>query len=143
MGCIQIKEQGQAHGPLVAVAAEERPFDKQRVSVPVESHMAIVHARGIAVKSPDARTRRAGDLQGALDRFDAPQTADEVRWFEKRGRGFALHITPLEVATAFDAFREQVDAAWLFTSATLSVRGDFRHFTDRMGLQDAATLQLD
>ena len=67
----------------------------------------------------------------------------EVRWYEQRGRGFALHITPLEVATAFDAFREQVDAAWLFTSATLSVRGDFRHFTDRMGLQDAATLQLD
>ena len=50
---------------------------------------------------------------------------------------------PRVLAPLFDAFREQVDAAWLFTSATLSVRGDFRHFTDRMGLQDAATLQLD
>jgi len=31
----------------------------------------------------------------------------------------------------------------VFTSATLSVSGDFTHFTDRMGLADADTLQLD
>ena len=31
------------------------------------ARVAIVHARGLAVNSHDARTRRAGDLQGALD----------------------------------------------------------------------------
>ena len=31
------------------------------------AHVAFVHARGLAVNSPDARTRRAGDLQGSLD----------------------------------------------------------------------------
>ncbi len=31
------------------------------------AHVAIVHARGLAVNSPDPRTRRAGDLQGSLD----------------------------------------------------------------------------
>ena len=31
------------------------------------AHVAIVHARGLAVNNHDARTRRAGDLQGALD----------------------------------------------------------------------------
>jgi len=36
-----------------------------------------------------------------------------------------------------------MDAAWLFTSATLSVGSDFRHFTTQMGLEDAETLQLD
>jgi len=91
----------------------------------------------------DGCLERLRAVQLAFDRFDAAEGEGEVRWYEQRGRGFALHITPLEVATAFDAFREQVDAAWLFTSATLSVRGDFRHFTDRMGLRDAATLQLD
>ena len=91
----------------------------------------------------DGCLERLRAMQSAFDRFDAAEGEGEVRWYEQRGRSFALHITPLEVATAFDAFREQVDAAWLFTSATLSVRGDFRHFTDRMGLQDAATLQLD
>ncbi len=31
------------------------------------AHVAFVHARGLAVNSPDGRTRRAGDLQGSLD----------------------------------------------------------------------------
>jgi hypothetical protein len=31
------------------------------------AHTAIVQARSIALSSPDARTRRAGDLRGALD----------------------------------------------------------------------------
>jgi len=86
---------------------------------------------------------RLGELQSRLDRFDSKQADDEVRWFEKRGRGFVLHITPLEVSSMFNDFREKADAAWLFTSATLSVGGDFSHFTTRMGLEDAATLQLD
>ncbi len=91
----------------------------------------------------DACIERLREMQLRFDRFDASEAGDEVRWFEKRGRGFVLHITPLEVASVFNDFRETVDATWLFTSATLSVRGDFSHFTGQMGLADAATLQLD
>jgi ATP-dependent DNA helicase DinG len=94
-------------------------------------------------RSMDACIERLTELQATLDRFDKEQTADEVRWFEKRGRGFALHITPLEVSGVFNDFREMADAAWIFTSATLAVRGDFSHFTTQMGLDDASTLQLD
>jgi len=86
---------------------------------------------------------RMKELQLRLDRFDSGNSTGEVRWFEKRGRGFAIHITPLEVSGAFNEFREKMDAAWLFTSATLSVGSDFRHFTTQMGLEDAETLQLD
>jgi len=86
---------------------------------------------------------RMKELQLRLDRFDAGHSTGEVRWFEKRGRGFAIHITPLEVSVAFNEFREKMDAAWLFTSATLSVGSDFRHFTTQMGLEEAGTLQLD
>jgi ATP-dependent DNA helicase DinG len=91
----------------------------------------------------DGCIERLREMQARLDHFDSNQSDEEVRWFEKRGRGFALHITPLEVSSLFNGFREKADAAWLFTSATLSVRGDFSHFTATMGLQDAATLQLD
>jgi len=95
-------------------------------------------ARGL-----DGCIDRLKELQTRLDRFDAPQRPEEVRWFEKRGKGFALHITPLEVSQVFNEFRAMADAAWVFTSATLSVRGDFSHFTGQMGLDDAETLQLD
>jgi ATP-dependent DNA helicase DinG len=91
----------------------------------------------------DACIDRLQSLREQFDRFDAPAADGEVRWFERRGKGFALHITPLEVASMFNAFRERLDSAWLFTSATMAVRGDFSHFTRRMGLDDAQTLQLD
>ncbi len=91
----------------------------------------------------DSCVDRARELHACLDRFDADSTAAEVRWFERRGRGFALHITPLEVSSAFSAFRESSEAAWLFTSATLAVGGDFNHFSRQLGLEDAETLQLD
>jgi ATP-dependent DNA helicase DinG len=94
-------------------------------------------------RAMDGCIERLTELQGRLDRFDSQNTGEEVRWFEKRGQGFAMHITPLEVSGVFNDFRETVDAAWIFTSATLSVRGDFSHFTAQMGLDDAATLQLD
>ena len=109
-----------------------------------------VHALAESVNDMYGRARgmdgcidRLTELQVRLDRFDGEQPAGEVRWFEKRGRGFAIHITPLDVSVPFNAFREKVDAAWLFTSATLAVGEDFRHFTRQMGLEDAQTLLLD
>jgi len=98
---------------------------------------------GGSTRGMDGCIERLAQLQACFDRFDEPVSGNEVRWFERRGRGFALHITPLEVSSVFNAFREVVDAAWLFTSATLAVGGDFRHFTAQMGLADADTLQLD
>jgi len=91
----------------------------------------------------DSCIDRLQALQLQLDRFDAEESSGAVRWFEKRGRGFAIHITPLDVSTPFNAFRDTMDAAWLFTSATLAVGDDFRHFTRQMGLDDAQTLLLD
>ena len=114
---------------------------------------ALDHAIGVLTAESEALEGRARGMDGCIDRlretrlrfdrFDAPDGGDEVRWFERRGRGFILYITPLEVASVFDAFRQQSEAAWVFTSATLSVNGDFSHFTVQMGLHDAATLQLD
>jgi ATP-dependent DNA helicase DinG len=109
-----------------------------------------VHGLADAVDDMYGRARgmdgcidRLKELQLRLDRFDAEQSGGEIRWFEKRGRGFAIHITPLDVSSPFNAFREKMDAAWLFTSATLAVGDDFRHFTQQMGLDDARTLLLD
>lgn len=86
---------------------------------------------------------RVRGLHALLDRFDTPAGPEEVRWYERRGRGLALTITPLQVSEMFSAFREQVEAAWVFASATLAVGEDFSHFTGQMGLEDAKTLQLE
>lgn len=91
----------------------------------------------------DLGIERLRALQASLDRFDAEAAPSEVRWYERRGRGFALHITPLDVTAPLGAFRAASEASWVFTSATLAVGGDFSHFTRQLGLDDARTLQLD
>jgi ATP-dependent DNA helicase DinG len=96
-----------------------------------------------SARGMDGCIDRLAELQARFDRFDSQQAVEEVRWYERRGRGFALNITPLEVSAVFNDFRSKAEAAWIFTSATLSVKSNFSHFTDRMGLDDARTLQLD
>lgn len=68
---------------------------------------------------------------------DAGQGA-EIRWYELSQRGFRLVLTPLSVAAPLAQFREQSRAAWIHTSATLAVAGDFSLFQRRLGLLPVA-----
>jgi ATP-dependent DNA helicase DinG len=125
------------------LAEEPARLALQRLDQAIESLAGAAAELAGSARGMDACIDRLDGLRLSLDRFDAPASGDEVRWFERRGRGFALHITPLQVASIFNAFRETAGAAWLFTSATLAVGDDFSHFVDQMGLEDAATLRLD
>ncbi|WP_424410431.1 ATP-dependent DNA helicase [Pasteurella sp. PK-2025] len=58
-------------------------------------------------------------------------------WYETFGRQFGLHITPLTVADKFGEEMQKRQAAWIFTSATLEVGGNFDHFCQRLGIQHA------
>lgn len=82
--------------------------------------------------------RRVSQLQARLDDFARADAAEEsVRWFETRGRGFALNRTPIDIAAPFQARMRAFAAAWVFVSATLAVGEDFSHFRDRLGLTEA------
>ena len=59
----------------------------------------------------DACIDRARSVQTCLDRFDGLSAEGEVRWYERRGASLAIHITPMEVATAFGEFRQASEAA--------------------------------
>ncbi len=96
-----------------------------------------------ANRGMDACLQRLAEIQSHFDHLDQPVPAAEVRWYERRGRGIAIHTTPLNVSSVFSSFREQLDAAWVFTSATLSVNGCFDHYLQQLGLHDAETLDLD
>ena len=96
-----------------------------------------------ASRGMDACLQRLAEIQAHFDHLDKPVPDTEVRWFERRGRGVSIHTTPLDISNLFSSFCEQLDAAWVFTSATLSVNGGFDHFVRQLGLQDADTLNLD
>lgn len=87
--------------------------------------------------------QRAERLYQALQQFDEPEPGQGVPWFETQGRGFWLRLTPLDVSGPFRNRRDAAPAAWVFTSATLAMKGDFEHFSQRLGLDEPRTLCLD
>lgn len=66
-----------------------------------------------------------------------------VRWVEVFHQALQLNATPLSIA---DIFQKQMTTslrAWVFTSATLSVKKDFAHYNHEMGLNTAQTASWD
>lgn len=59
-----------------------------------------------------------------------------VRWLESYASGTRFTNTPLSVAGAFAEMKNRVGGAWIFTSATLSAGGDFKHFRGQLGLPE-------
>lgn len=99
------------------------------------------HARGS--RGMESCHRRAVEQRESLARFQGGDDDNLVFWFETFKRAFLLHATPLSVADMFDAHRARQRCSWIFTSATLSVAGNFSHFIDRLGITDAETLRLE
>ncbi|RZU98047.1 ATP-dependent DNA helicase [Spiribacter vilamensis] len=88
--------------------------------------------------------KRSDELHSSLRGFLANESdTREVAWVETRGQGFALRLTPLDVAEHFRRSRSRHGQSWVLTSATLSVNGSFEHFQRRLGVESAQTLQLD
>ncbi len=57
-----------------------------------------------------------------------------VLWVEAFSSSLQMHKTPLSIAPIFNSQREGTPRSWIFTSATLAVKNDFKHFSDQMGL---------
>jgi ATP-dependent DNA helicase DinG len=82
---------------------------------------------------------RARALAARLAALGADAGDDQVRWLDVHGRGFRLHLTPLDVAETFRAHRERHGGSWVFTSATLAVGDSFEHFVGLMGIDQCRT----
>jgi ATP-dependent DNA helicase DinG len=86
--------------------------------------------------------RRAAEFAAALEEFLNRDSSEYVQWFETYTQAFILRLTPLDVAESFRGQMNRHQAAWIFTSATLSVGDRFDHYTARLGLGEPRTLQL-
>jgi ATP-dependent DNA helicase DinG len=85
---------------------------------------------------------RANELGAALERIALCGEEEGARTVESTGRSFSLGLLPFDIAPRFAALLDSRRAAWVFTSATLSVGEDFSHFATRLGLQEAPTLRI-
>ncbi|NOT17390.1 MAG: ATP-dependent DNA helicase [Sulfuriferula sp.] len=99
------------------------------------------HLESQAQRSPDLESiwQRGIALAEQLSKWQLPTPADSVRWVEAYTHALTLNTTPLSVA---DIFAKQIASnarAWIFTSATLSVKGDFSHYRAQLGLLDSTS----
>ena len=100
---------------------------------------------------------RAGELSQRIVDWRGGAGEALVRWVEAHPHSLALHATPLSIA---EIFRREVEGsmreaagdasgaaghsrAWILTSATLAVDGDFSHYKGLMGLEDAESATWD
>ena len=81
--------------------------------------------------------RRALDLLGRLAFWRLPDDNEAVRWAEVSTHSVQLNTTRLSIAETMQRELDAQPRGWIFTSATLSVRGDFAHYRDQLGLVDA------
>ncbi len=82
---------------------------------------------------------RADALRAQLQGWRDDSDAELVRWVEVFHQSVQFNATPLSIA---EIFRKQVEAqakAWIFTSATLSVNGDFKHYVNELGIESGQT----
>jgi len=82
---------------------------------------------------------RGQDERPKEDAYGEPLAGGSVRWVEAYPQSAVLYVTPLDVARIFHEQMKGAERAWIFTSATLSVNGDFSHFQREMGLAEAVT----
>jgi ATP-dependent DNA helicase DinG len=94
-----------------------------------------------AAAAQTAKPSSAG-TRPSEDKTTQTSPDDVIRWIEVFSHTVQLHETPLSVAPIFAKQRAGVPRAWVFTSATLSVRGDFTHYAAQMGLDARRSMTL-
>lgn len=89
---------------------------------------------------------RASELCLRWQDWFSPATAQDdaqsVRWVSVSTHVVQFCDSPLDVSNAFAKLYAEQPKAWVFTSATLSVKESLQHFTLQVGLDDAKQLLL-
>ncbi len=94
------------------------------------------HLESQAIRAPGLENiwKRGQELAIRFGNWHQPASQETVRWIEAFSHALTLNTTPLSIA---DVFAKQIESharAWIFTSATLSVKGDFTHYRSQLGL---------
>jgi ATP-dependent DNA helicase DinG len=82
---------------------------------------------------------RASDVIRRLGRWRDRDDPAWVRWLDVSATGWQLRASPLSIAEIFSKQVTDTARAWIFTSATLAMAGDFSLYQRELGLSDAAT----
>jgi ATP-dependent DNA helicase DinG len=110
----------------------------------IDAAISALDALEKSLEDPAARSdtleqcqRRARELASHLREWRDLDDPASIRWIETFSQSLQLHKTPLSVAQTFKRARAAQASSWIFTSATLAVKGDFSLFSSQLGLEDS------
>jgi len=127
---------------MPAVALRNRKSVTEALATATEKLTRLaetLHAQAARSEGLTQCFERADGLRGQLAGWREDSDASLVRWIEVFHQSVQFNATPLSIA---EIFRKQVEAqakAWIFTSATLSVNGNFSHYVNELGIESAQT----
>lgn len=136
--------------PIKATAADLARYDKwpgalKNLSAALDETTKLLETqaeRDADLKNCHERALAVQAMLASWQRDDDP-AHPRVRWLETTLSSLLLHATPLAVGERFGAKLVERAQAWILTSATLSVGGDFTHLKARLGIENADTLCVD
>jgi len=86
--------------------------------------------------------KRIGEINGLLDDFKSVDH-NAIQWIELGRRRFVLGSVPLNVSGPYQRAIQEYQCAWIYTSATLTAKQSFNHFTAQLGLEYAECVMCD
>ncbi|WP_395342345.1 ATP-dependent DNA helicase [Ningiella sp. W23] len=109
----------------------------------IKQLLAVLDVHSSRDKDIDQYAEKLLGMSETFHQLMNTKTPDVSFWYETTRRHIILHMTPLSIADRFSKIVEKSDAAWVFTSATLSVDGTFDHYQQQMGLNEARVIEME
>ena len=110
----------------------------EKLKEEIAGMITVLEENAARAETIEACRLRAHELAAAFEAWKpdhkAPANEQAVLWAEAFSSSLQLHKTPLSIAPIFASQREGTPRSWIFTSATLAVKNDFKHFSDQLGL---------
>lgn len=97
--------------------------------------MHIVSVRSQGLESCRRRVEQLADDFVLLT--EPTNLEDYIHWIDKSASGFNVHLSPINIADNLGQLFYREDTAWIFSSATLCVDGNFEHIKQALGVPDA------
>lgn len=146
---IAVKEMHSAFGS-VAKGSWDHIVNKPQIKLAIQSLqealiplLEAIEAASVRSRGLDNCWRRTADLASRFKKLTTVFPQDQIHWYDVQENNFTLHHTPINIGDYFQNLIKEQDRAWIFTSATLSVNGDFSHFESHLGLTGANHLHLE
>jgi ATP-dependent DNA helicase DinG len=144
-------------GPAQARMPAARGLEREDFRFALDSMIAALIKLDVLLESQAERSdeleklhARCHEAAGRIERWLTPSAENSenldsviVRWLEATTHSVLFHATPLNAGELFARQIEDDARAWIFTSATLSVRKDFSHYLHEIGLKEAETAVWD